>query len=160
MQVVRYRAIVFGVCLAVMLTAACDAVPPTQNPVVGLTNRQQLTIDPPIATLIEVGESMQLRVSVDGKEGAVDLRGATWRSVDPAVVEVDESGTIRSAGPGVTEVVVNYLGTEAHAMVYSAPKFAGIKLEGVEELPVGDTATFQAYLIDEDGNPKAGPPVN
>ncbi|MDH3225050.1 MAG: Ig-like domain-containing protein, partial [Gemmatimonadota bacterium] len=48
----------------------------------------------------------------------------------------------------------------AHAMVYSAPKFAGIKLEGVEELPVGDTATFQAYLIDEDGNPKAGPPVN
>ena len=158
MQVVRRSTTWSGVCLFALLVAGCEAVPPTENPAAGLTSRQQLTIDPPIVTLTEVGDSLQLRLAVNGREAA-DLKGVIWKSTDPSIVLVDGKGRIRSASPGVTEVVVNYLGTEVHAMVYSAPKYAGIKLEGVEALTVGDTATFTAYLIDEDGNPKSGPPV-
>ncbi|NNM33680.1 MAG: hypothetical protein HKO53_11475, partial [Gemmatimonadetes bacterium] len=159
MRVVRKCTVLGGVCLSALLTAACEAVPPTENPAAGLTSRQQLTLDPPIVTLTEVGDSLQLRLAINGKERGAELRGLIWRSVDPSVVEVDETGRIRAVSSGVTEVVANYLGTEVHAMVYSAPKYAGIKLDGVEELAVGDTATFSAYLVDEDGNPKSGPPV-
>ena len=159
MRVVQKCTMLGGVCLFALVVAGCDAVPPTENPAAGLTSRQQLTVDPPIVTLAEVGDAFQLRLAVNGRESGEDLRGLMWRSTDPSVVQVDETGTVRAAAPGVTEVVANYLGTEVHVMVYSAPKYAGLKLEGVEELAVGDTATFSAYLIDEDGNQKSGPPA-
>ena len=64
-----------------------------------------IEVAPDATTLIEIGQTLQLMVSVsDANENAIAEPAVTWMSGDENVVTVDEDGLVEAVGNGMTEV--------------------------------------------------------
>ncbi|MGI9626245.1 MAG: Ig-like domain-containing protein [Longimicrobiales bacterium] len=152
----RWRIALFASVLAV---AACDGMPPSENPLAGLADGQTLVVAPEIVAIPEVGRTAQLQLSIEGAGASTIERGVVWTSADPSIVEVSQDGLLLSQGHGVTEVSASYLGSRAEAMVYSVPDVAKVDVIGSTTLNAFDTASFQVNVLSSQGEPAIAPPA-
>ena len=84
---------------------------------------EKLTVSPAQFTLQKVGQTVALKVVASFSDGtSQDVTAkANYETTDPAVVAVDERGTITGKRWGGAAIVVRYLGT-VHAAALSLPR--------------------------------------
>ena len=64
-----------------------------------------ITIEPPMATLEAIGQTVQLTATVlDQRENAMPDEMVTWSSADEAVATVGEAGLVTAVGNGMTDI--------------------------------------------------------
>jgi uncharacterized protein YjdB len=105
MRSTRRRAFTVGVAVT-LLTVSCD----TQRIIEAIEDLWS-SVTPSNAVIRAIGATVQLAV-VDESGAPVTVPGLSWRSAQPAVVQVDATGRAIAVAPGTAQVIAE---TESHA---------------------------------------------
>ncbi len=95
---------------AMLLAGACAGSDPGPDPAEPL----RIELTPPHA-MLNVPQSLQLAATLLRGDAVVARAGFVWSSSDPAVVEVDPTGTVRARAPGFAFVRAAMSGAVADA---------------------------------------------
>jgi hypothetical protein len=133
----------------------------SEGPPPSAERAHRLSLVPPADTATAVGDTIQLAALVTDDRGAALLGVApAWTSADPAVVEVDQAGTVVSRGPGSTVVIVRVGRLEARARVIVEQRPVALRpADSLIRVAEGERGHAAAVAADARGNPIAGAPL-
>ena len=118
-----------------------------------------IVIEPLEATLISIGETVQLESTVlDGNGQPVAGAVVTWQSSDDAVATVSAQGLVTAVGNGVSRITATS-GSALAGMDVTVMQTAGsivIEPEEVTLMSLGATVQLVATVLDGNGQPVAG----
>ena len=121
----------------------------------------RLALTPAADTATSLGDSIPLAALVTDARGAALLGlEPSWSSADPAVAEVDQSGTVVARSPGSTAIIVRVGPLETRARIVVDPRPASLKLaDTLLRVPEGERVPVRAEVADARGHPLGGPAV-
>ena len=118
-----------------------------------------IEVAPDATTLTEIGQTLQLMVSVsDANENAIAEPAVKWMSGDENVATVDEDGLVEAVGNGMAEVTAASGDVSAMVsitvMVISEPVATSITIEPAAHTlgAIGDTVELAAVVLDQHEN--------
>ena len=134
-----------------------QAVRGAEAPPASAERAHRLALAPTADTATSVGDTLPLAALVTDNRGAALLGVApAWSTADPAVAEVDQTGSVVSRGPGATVVIVRVGKLEARARIVVAPRPAAIRAaDTLLRVPEGERVRAGAEVLDARGHPIA-----
>ena len=117
-----------------------------------------IMIEPPSATLMSIGGTVQLSATVLDERGQpVADAVVAWRSSDDAVATVSAEGLVTAVGNGVTQVTARSGSAEASVPVSVMQSASSITIEpsSATLMSIGGTVQLSATVLDERGQPVA-----
>ena len=121
-----------------------------------------IVIAPEMATLMSLGETVQLTATVlDGNGQPVDGAVVIWQSSDEAVATVSSQGLVTAVSNGVARITVTSGGASSGVDV-TVMQSAGSIVIAPEEatlMSLGETVQLTAAVLDQNGQPVAGAEV-
>ena len=142
---------------AAVITARSGNVSATVNVTVSQTART-LAIEPEMATLTSVGQTIQLTATVlDQKEQIVADAVVTWESSDESVATVDARGLVTAVNFGTARITARSGNASADIEVKVVQSVGSIAIEPDEAIIqyIGATVKLEATVLDPDGQPIA-----
>ncbi len=154
-------------CLSLLASVTCGkdsptkpkppAPPPTPPPVQPVPTR--ITITPASATLMSIGETVQLAARVLDQNGQ-PVAGAvvTWQSSDQEVASVSSSGLVTAVMNGTAQITATAGSASARAEVRVMQSAGSIVItpEMATLMSIGETVQLAARVLDQNGQPVAG----
>ena len=135
--------------------------PPTPPPTPPQPSR--ITITPSVATLMSIGQTMQLTAAVLDQNGQ-PVSGAvvTWSSNNVNVATVSNQGLVTAVGNGTATISARSGSLSQNASVTVRQTVASITIEPAMAtlMAIGETAQLTAAVLDENGQPVAGAVVS
>ena len=118
----------------------------------------RLALAPSPDSAAAIGDTIQLAALVTDERGAA-VPGArpVWTSTDPAVVTVDQAGTVVAAGPGSAAVAVRVGELESRRRILVRQQPVRLELsDSVVRMNEGERLWPPARVLDARGHPVAG----
>lgn len=140
-----------------VITARSGSVSGTSNVTVSQT-AGSIVIEPVEATLMSIGETVQLTATVLDNNGQ-PVAGAmvTWQSSDVAVARVSGEGLVTAVKNGVARITARSGSAEESVPVSVMQSAASIVIDPEEAtLMSGETVQLTARVLDNNGQPVAG----
>jgi serine/threonine-protein kinase len=117
----------------VTITATCDGIRGTASLTVVSVRASTVVIAPPPSPL-RLGDRVSLRATVYDASGNVVTRPVTWRSTDPRVAPVDQSGQVIAQAEGWAIVTAQADGVDAHVEMLVRQQLVPVSASGKREL--------------------------
>ena len=118
-----------------------------------------IAIEPQTATLMSIGETVQLASRVLDQNGQ-PVAGAVvaWSSGDAAVAAVNASGLVTAVSNGTTQITVRSGSVSASATVTVMQSAGSIAIEPQTAtlMSIGETVQLASRVLDQNGQPVAG----
>ena len=122
----------------------------------------RIVIEPDMATLMSLGDTVQLTASViDRNDQPVEGAAVTWTSGDEAVATVDEAGLVTAVSNGTAQITARS-GSASQSIQVSVMQEAGrivIEPDMVTLMSLGETVQLTASVIDRNDQPVEGAAV-
>jgi len=119
----------------------------------------RITITPPLATLMAIGETVQLTAAVLDQNGQpVEGAVVTWSSSDEAVATVSPQGLVTAVMNGDAQITAR-AGTASTSIDVTVMQAAGsIVIEPADAtlMAIGETVQLTATVLDQNGHPVEG----
>ena len=120
-----------------------------------------VVVTPENATLVSLGETVQLTASARDADGNVTAgKTFAWQSSDVLVVRVDSSGLATAVANGTTTVTATTEGILGSTTVAVRAAAVILSPSGASISGIGATQTFGVEAWDADGNPIPSPSVS
>ena len=119
----------------------------------------RITITPAEATLMALGETVQLSAAVlDQNRQPVDGAVVTWSSSDEAVATVSPQGLVTAVSNGTAQITARAGNVSAQVQVMVMQEAGSIVIEPAEAtlIALGETVQFSAAVLDQNGQPVDG----
>ena len=118
-----------------------------------------ITIEPAMATLMSIGETVQLTATVLDENGQ-PVSGAviSWSSSDETVATVSSQGLVTAVGNGTATITARTGNASQTAAVTVRQTVASITIEPAMAtlMSIGETVQLTATVLDENGQPVSG----
>ena len=117
-----------------------------------------IAIDPASATLMSLGETLQLSATVlDGNDQHVADASVTWQTSDTAVATVSAQGLVTAVGNGRVTITARSGNASATAAVTVSRAASSIAIDPVSAtlMSLGETVQLTATVLDGNGQPVA-----
>ena len=122
----------------------------------------RIVIEPDVATLMSLGDTVQLTASVlDRNDQPVEGAAVTWTSGEPAVATVDEAGLVTAVSNGTAQITAR-AGSASQSIQVSVMQEAGrivIEPDVATLMSLGDTVQLTASVLDRNDQPVEGAAV-
>ena len=131
-------------------------------PVTVMQSAGSIAIEPSSATLMALGETVQLSASVlDGNGQPVSGAVVTWSSSDASVATVSAQGLVTAVANGGATVTVRSGSASASVPVMVMQSAGSISIEpsSATLMAIGETVQLSASVLDGNGQPVAGATV-
>ena len=116
----------------------------------------RIVIEPDVATLMSLGDTVQLTASVlDRNDQPVEGAAVTWTSGDEAVATVDEAGLVTAVSNGTAQITARS-GSASQSIQVSVMQEAGrivIEPDMATLMSLGDTVQLTASVLDRNDQP-------
>ena len=152
-----------GLVTAVMNgTAQITASAGTASASVTVTVSQtpgSITVEPSMATLMSIGETVQLTATVFDQKGQ-PAAGAVvgWRSSDESVATVSPQGLVTAVSNGTTQITAS-AGTASASVTVTVSQTPGsitVEPSMATLMSIGETVQLTATVFDQKGQPAVG----
>ena len=143
---------------AAVITARSGNASATVNVTVSQAART-LAIEPDSATLMSIGQTVQLTATVlDQNEQPVDDAVVTWHSSDESVATVDAQGLVTAVNYGTVRITARSGNASADIEVKVMQSVGSIAITPDEAIIhyIGATVQLEATVLDPDGQPITG----
>lgn len=141
-----------------VITARSGSVAGTVSVAVAQTARR-IVIEPQSATLMSIGETVQLAATVLDQNGQ-PVAGAdvTWQSSDTGVAIIDDKGLVTAVSEGSTRITARAGNASASMTVSVVQTGAGIVIQPETALlvSIGGTVELTASVLDQNEQPVEG----
>ena len=145
--------------LALVWLTACggDSGGGTAPPVVEPPRAVAISISPPSASFVSLGETATFTATVRDQNGAAFPGTVTWASDAPDVFTVNAAGLVTAAGNGTGTLRASFQQLSATAQVTVRQVVATVAVSPAADtlVAIGDTATFTAAAMDANDFPVA-----